>query len=675
VTGDAGVTAGFHTATITITSSQGTDTTVVALTVAAAPSLVVSPAMMAFSVVEGGAAPSAQTLSISNGGGGILNWSVSDNQNWVTLGPTSGSCTTETDQVVVGIDMGDAGVTAGFHTATISITSPEDTAQSVLVTCEVLDVTPPTISHSHAITGEEGVPLLITAEITDNGGISSSQLFFRSGGEIDYRSADMTFAGEDQYRAVIQGNVVGNTGAQYYIRATDNAGNTTTFPPTPPISVRATGITTTITTESKTYKMYAISYELGNLDAWDFMRGALGEYKKSDWRMFRRINKSYVELSSSSDWQLEPGIGFWLITKEEATLDLGTGTSTSLSDPMDILLYRGWTIIGTPFGFSVSWSDISRPASVENQLMARDGSEYYPTNTLNPGEGYFVYNNSESDVILSVPPTAALGKSLAKTVAESGNNQKLSGREWRMQIAASSIEFKDSYNYFGVRENADLCWDSYDLTDVPLLEGELGMYFPNLAWNRYAGHYRADYHAPTDSGDIWQVEIISQPGEIEIYLVQMDNFPEHWNLILFDQESGSIHDLLGEGIYSRIIQKDSPPIQVQIAAGNSRFTDDQILEFSQFPVKFNIAQNYPNPFNPSTTISFDLPKTAHVQILIYDIRGREVRRLIDRELRHGRHTTIWNGRDSNNNPMANGLYFARVSTPEYTKSIKMVLLK
>ncbi len=93
------------------------------------------------------------------------------------------------------------------------------------------------------------------------------------------------------------------------------------------------------------------------------------------------------------------------------------------------------------------------------------------------------------------------------------------------------------------------------------------------------------------------------------------------------------------------------------------------------PSGFTLSQNYPNPFNPSTTIQFELPKAAHVDITIYSILGEVTFRLVDGYLERGYHKVVWGGKTSDGLHIPSGIYIARLVTPEYTKSIKMVLLK
>jgi predicted outer membrane repeat protein len=91
---------------------------------------------------------------------------------------------------------------------------------------------------------------------------------------------------------------------------------------------------------------------------------------------------------------------------------------------------------------------------------------------------------------------------------------------------------------------------------------------------------------------------------------------------------------------------------------------------SSLPFQFTLQQNYPNPFNPVSTIRYDLPKGSDVSLIVYDILGREVARLVDGTMEPGYHEVQWDGRE-----YASGMYIVRLITPVYTKSIKMVLMK
>ncbi|MBC8400492.1 MAG: T9SS type A sorting domain-containing protein [Candidatus Marinimicrobia bacterium] len=99
------------------------------------------------------------------------------------------------------------------------------------------------------------------------------------------------------------------------------------------------------------------------------------------------------------------------------------------------------------------------------------------------------------------------------------------------------------------------------------------------------------------------------------------------------------------------------------------------------PKTIEIYQNYPNPFNPLTTLSFYLPEISNVTLVIYDLRGREVTRVVDRQMNAGTHKQIWKGENSLGVPVSTGVYICRMvaaskeSNQQFTQSLKMVLLK
>jgi len=93
------------------------------------------------------------------------------------------------------------------------------------------------------------------------------------------------------------------------------------------------------------------------------------------------------------------------------------------------------------------------------------------------------------------------------------------------------------------------------------------------------------------------------------------------------------------------------------------------------PSEYALHPAYPNPFNPTSTIQYDLPEAAEVSLTIYDLLGREVVRLVEGRIEAGFHKAVWNGRNAWGRETPTGIYIARLVTPVYTKSIKMVLLR
>jgi len=92
------------------------------------------------------------------------------------------------------------------------------------------------------------------------------------------------------------------------------------------------------------------------------------------------------------------------------------------------------------------------------------------------------------------------------------------------------------------------------------------------------------------------------------------------------------------------------------------------------PENFVLYQNYPNPFNPNTKIKFDMPKMSFIQLIIYDILGRDVAVLVNEELKAGEYLVEWPAfRNAANYP--SGIYFCKFIAGQYSKTIKITLIK
>ena len=96
---------------------------------------------------------------------------------------------------------------------------------------------------------------------------------------------------------------------------------------------------------------------------------------------------------------------------------------------------------------------------------------------------------------------------------------------------------------------------------------------------------------------------------------------------------------------------------------------------SLIPTDYTLSQNYPNPFNPSTTISFSLPSDNHTILNIYDISGKLINTLLDKNMKTGYHNISWDGKDFYGQEVSTGAYVYTLSTNDVSLSGKMILLK
>jgi hypothetical protein len=131
----AGLTAGTYSGTATISGGGITKQVPVTLTLTTAtstPAIGLNTTSLGFAGTVGGTNPSAQTIGISNVGGGTLTWNVGDNATWLTLSPLSG---TNAGMVTVSVNL--AGLLSGSYTATVTVTATGATAKTVPITLTV----------------------------------------------------------------------------------------------------------------------------------------------------------------------------------------------------------------------------------------------------------------------------------------------------------------------------------------------------------------------------------------------------------------------------------------------------------------------------------------------------------------------------------------------------------
>jgi len=108
---------------------------------------------------------------------------------------------------------------------------------------------------------------------------------------------------------------------------------------------------------------------------------------------------------------------------------------------------------------------------------------------------------------------------------------------------------------------------------------------------------------------------------------------------------------------------------------NGLYSDVVDDESESLPKTFWLSDNFPNPFNPATTIEYGLPRRSHVKMGVYDIMGRRVRTLVDREEAAGWHMITWDGMNDDGESVATGIYFYRLIAGTNTETKKMLLLK
>lgn len=95
----------------------------------------------------------------------------------------------------------------------------------------------------------------------------------------------------------------------------------------------------------------------------------------------------------------------------------------------------------------------------------------------------------------------------------------------------------------------------------------------------------------------------------------------------------------------------------------------------EIPASFSVAQNYPNPFNPETTIRYELPDNGRIVVSLFNLLGEKIVTLKDEIQSAGYYSLVWNGLDKNGNAAPSGLYICLFQYENKSRSFKMSKVK
>ena len=323
----------------------------------------------------------------------------------------------------------------------------------------------------------------------------------------------------------------------------------------------------------------------------------------------------------------------------------------------DTLVIRGEPVVPeiTPIGLSSGWNMISflntrsitpgeALSTVSSYLVIiknSDGEVYWPAYNINtlgmmrPGSGYLAYVNQAC--VLTYPANLSLPKSSA---------------------AAPTTTISPAH-FAGFRaktpDNAIVLVTAHGLPDG----AEIGAWTPSLLIG--AGVVQMGRALLTLWGDDpLTVEVDGARTGESITLTCWDPFSA--------REQNVEYAKLTDGLTGTIL----PPLP---AFQNNAVWHAELNAVPGQPEDFRLAQNFPNPFNPATAINFQLSNEAKVELMVINLSGMHVRTLAAGNKPAGLHQVIWNGRDDDNRPVPSGIYWAKLKAGDFTKTIKMILIK
>ncbi len=532
---------------------------------------------------------------------------------------------------------------------------------------------------------EIGQSYTLNADITGDATDMTGWLYYRVGGATDYDSVSM-LPNSGQLSGVIPDFAIGIRGVEYYISAKQNGQQS--FEPAlisdTTVIVHQTSIANTdapLSIPAQEHKMIGFPFNVSPSSFQSTLVDQLGEPDPTRWRFGRwnHLSQGYDEYANvgSLTW----GHGYWLISKNAADVNL-SGTSavpeSTYYDNYDtfkgryavIDLLPGWNQISTPFAFDIDWDlcfvDNGNDESIWKYRT--DINNYVYSGTMVPFEGYFLYNELSTTKHLYVIYNETSKKTSIKLNVINDN-------EWTLNFIVSSGSAADVVNTMGVNVDASDELDQYDFKEPP----PFGKYISSsFIVNDSSGNVQfigGDIKSPTV--DFWKYDFLVRGNTSDRVTLEIENlgfFNPSYNIFLID----SINSISTElRLNHKVLIQNAPDLdghKFSILIGQDVSSKTE-LDLNLLPDKFKLYQNYPNPFNPETHIEFDLPKEVNIAINIYNLLGQKVKTLIDKKMKAGHHSILWNGIDENGSSVSSGIYFYQLVSPDHMCTKKMTIIK
>lgn len=159
---------------------------------------------------------------------------------------------------------------------------------------------------------------------------------------------------------------------------------------------------------------------------------------------------------------------------------------------------------------------------------------------------------------------------------------------------------------------------------------------------------------------------------VEVLLEKRVNGKVGWNTWHIDDGHGWNIDL-APSLFDEAYEAKPAYYAVQEVLEN--FPTGMIDSPENHPGDFQLHDNYPNPFHSTTSITYSLPESAHVEIAVYSTTGQRIVTLVNEEKAAGNHQISWNAKNSAGRSIPSEIYLYRMKVNDYTRTCKMMLLE
>jgi hypothetical protein len=368
-----------------------------------------------------------------------------------------------------------------------------------------------------------------------------------------------------------------------------------------------------------------------------------------------------------------PGEGCWFYSESDTMLTVNRAAFSRLvqnGGSYSLHLIKGltgWHQIASPYPFPVAPSWLSTMRAYEWIAAER---RYQSTTVLNPWSAVWVY--AERDTTIVIDGAVAQSKTPALSKIKRGDG-------WELQVTLIGDSSSDFDNYCGVLSSGAAEITTRNDPEPPRAFDYAQLYFvrsdrDSTGPQRLARQYKTAA-SPLAVRLQWNVAIAPSFSAEKVRISGFEEVPS--DVSLFWVTPDSIIDIRTA---SEILvpAHDQTSYAVIVASANK-------LDKALFSGRFDVRGAYPNPFRSLTTVQFVVPYQwsgtrmqdggARITLCIYDLTGRSVSTLFSGTLKAGIYRKTWNGRDAYGRNLPAGMYFAKLKSGKFEKTVQMIRVR
>jgi len=387
---------------------------------------------------------------------------------------------------------------------------------------------------------------------------------------------------------------------------------------------------------------------------------------KEEWNAYYdngETSNYLIEYDGSSIFQFKPGNGFWVISKSMLNISQNVSTVALNSDnSYNLQLHNGWNIISNPFEKAVVWDSVIKANSLPaNSLIYSWNSIWSTPSVFNTYEGYYFYNQQNLQYLkIFYNPSDIAGKEIAKSLSSNKDNNNY----LRLSLEAGNSE--KSFIIISIDSASSKGFDEMDILSPPGDFEEAKISIFNNSLNNSYKRLIKETRPKIGEGEDFNIKVKNLLKEKLILTAERNGEINNYEIYLLDKQYHRFFNLKKEN--NIFIKPSSNEKDYQIIIGSMKYIAQK--ENDNFPNYYTLSQNYPNPFNPATTIEYAVPIKGIVTIKVYDIMGREVKTLLNKEITPGYYQIEFNAKG-----FPSGIYFYRMQAGNFIDTKKILLLK